>query len=370
MLRRVEEVVVTELRPLVRTVDEDGLYPETVLRSLGQAGAFAQHCTGSGTRSTPDLCAAIDAMALVASECMSTAFCVWCQDVCGWYLENTENAALRAQFQPEIAAGRLLAATGLSNPMKSFSGIEKLRLTGRRVAGGYAVSGTLPWVSNLREGHVFGIVFADADDPTHAVMALARVGDDGVLAEHSAEFIALEGTETRAVRLRSAFIPDAMILADPIAPFLRRTRPGFTLLQTGMALGLVSGCLELMRRERATFADVNAYLPDGPDTIGARLADLTETIRELAATPCAPEPAYLRAVLEARLEASELSLAAVQAAMLHGGARAYLKGSPFSRRLREGYFVALITPSTKHLRRDIAALSVAAAPPLMRESVG
>jgi alkylation response protein AidB-like acyl-CoA dehydrogenase len=355
VLARVRAIVATDLRPLARTIDQDALYPERVLRSLGRAGAFAQHCTASGGRSVPDVGAAIEAMALVGEECLSTAFCTWCQDACGWYLENTENASARALLQPDVAAGRLLAGSGLSNPLKAISGIEKLRLTGRPCAGGFAVSGTLPWISNLRAGHIFGIAFAVAGDPGRMLMALARVGDEGVVAERNAEFIALEGTETRAVRFTSAFIPDAMVLADPIAPFLRRSRAGFVLLQIGMALGLIRGCIALMQREMATFRHVNAYLPDGPETIGARLLSLTETTRALAATPSATEEAYLEAVLRARLEASELSLAAAQAAMLHGGARAYLKGSPFNRRLREAYFVALVTPATKHLRRDLAA---------------
>lgn len=73
-----------------------------------------------------------------------------------------------------------MGGTGLSNPMKSFSGIEKLKLRGKRVAGGYEVSGVLPWVSNLGEGHLFGTVFEDANRPGHRVMGMFRCGHDGV----------------------------------------------------------------------------------------------------------------------------------------------------------------------------------------------
>ena len=53
---------------------------------------------------------------------------------------------------------------------------------------------------------------------------------------------------------------------------------------------------------------------------------------------------------------SELTLAAGQAALLHAGARGYIEHSPVNRRIREGYFVALITPSIKHLHQEIARL--------------
>ena len=40
-------------------------------------------------------------------------------------------------------------------------------------------------------------------------------------------------------------------------------------------------------------------------------------------------------------------------AMLHQGARGYLRTAAAQRRLREAYFVAIVTPSLKHLRREI-----------------
>ena len=62
----------------------------------------------------------------------------------------------------------------------------------------------------------------------------------------------------------------------------------------------------------------------------------------------------MRAVLEARLASSELTLQATKAAVLHGGARGYLEHSGIARRQREGNFVALITPSIRHLRQELA----------------
>jgi alkylation response protein AidB-like acyl-CoA dehydrogenase len=65
----------------------------------------------------------------------------------------------------------------------------------------------------------------------------------------------------------------------------------------------------------------------------------------------------MRRVLTARLGISELCLDAAQSALLHAGSRGYLQGSPVNRRLRESYFVAIITPSIRHLRRELAAMA-------------
>ncbi len=347
---RVRAIVARELRPRVRDIDA-GTYPVDVLRALGGAGAFAQHTSAGGGA---DLEAAIEAMAIVGEECLATAFCAWCQDALVWYIANTENAELRHVLLPAVANGEILGGTGLSNPMKALSGIEALRLRGVRVPGGWRVNGLLPWVSNLGDGHLFGICFAGEGD--RLVMALARCSDEGLTTRENAHFIALEGTATLSVLFRDAFIPDSMVLADPAEPFVRRIRAGFILLQTGMALGLVRGAIALVRESDSICGDVNTYLPDRPDDLQRKAVRLGDEINALARSPYETDPAYLRAVLQVRLRGSELSLVAAQSAMLHAGARGYIAGSPASRKLREAYFVAIVTPAMKHLRKDIASL--------------
>jgi alkylation response protein AidB-like acyl-CoA dehydrogenase len=354
VVQRVRDVVASELRPLAGRIDAEGLYPSHVLKKLGAAGAFAQHHEGIGEQDAIDLGLAIQSMSAVAEACLSTAFCTWCQDAFGWYLQNSENPGLRASFQGDAASGAILGGTGLSNPMKALSGIEPIRLKGVRISGGYRVEGVLPWVSNLADGHYFAFCF-EADGETFA--AIGRLGFDGVESRKGAEFIALEGTATLAVGFKGAFVPDEMILSDRFARFAGRIKPGFLLLQTGMAAGLVRNCAQLMRELPARVRAVNAYLPIGPEALEERLAALESGIMALAATPFESEGAYLRSVLLARLEGSRLSLDATQALMLHAGASAYLRNSVYNRRLREAYFVAIVTPATKHLLKELAAVS-------------
>lgn len=348
--------VAIDLAPMAHDIDVKGLYPMDTMRALGEAGAFGGHLAGQTRLSSPDLGFAIRAMAEVSASCMSTAFCMWCQDACGWYLENTGNTELRDRLQPGIASAGLLGGTGLSNPVKALSGIERFKLKAERVEGGYVASGVLPWVSNLGEGHWFGTVLQADDDPAHRVMAMLQCGAPGVAIRQNARFIALEGTGTYAVLLRKAFIPDADILADPLADMVKRVKPGFILLQAGMGLGVIRACVASMHEANQSLAATNRYLPRQVGQFEDELASLHATIDTLAASPLDPSPSYIRAVLTARLRCSELSLDAAQSALLHHGARAYLEGSTVSRLLRESYFVAIITPSIKHLRQELELL--------------
>ena len=345
-----------ELPTQADAIDREGVYPRTQMAELGRVGVFSAHLGEHTLLPRQDISAAVRAMAAVGAECMSTAFCTWCQDASGWYLENTQNAELRIKLQHGIATGSVMAGTGMSNPMKTLAGFEGFKLKAQRAEGGYVVSGVLPWVSNLGDGHWFATVLEDAADPKHLMFAMVRCGQPGVEIRQNAKFIALEGTGTYSVLFRRAFIADEMMLADPVSDHVRRILPGVILLQTGMGLGVVEACEGLMHEANRTHAKSNQYLPRGPHYYEERRLELLETISRLAASPTETAPDFMRQVLETRLAVSELALDAGQSALLHTGSRGYLQGSAVSRRLRESYFVAIITPSIRHLRKELAVL--------------
>ena len=97
----------------------------------------------------------------------------------------------------------------------------------------------------------------------------------------------------RATRL----IPASWILADPVGPYLAKIRSGFMLMQIGMALGLVQGCIEIMRKADRTHKHLNCFLPDRPEMFEAGLAGLREEVRCLARTPWESDAGFRRRVL-------------------------------------------------------------------------
>jgi alkylation response protein AidB-like acyl-CoA dehydrogenase len=350
----VRAIAVRELAPIVRAIDAEGLYPETVMRAFGRAGAFAAHLPDGNA---PDLVTAIRAMAAAGEHCLSTSFCMWCQDALGWYIFASPNDALKSALGRRVATAEALGGTALSNPMKTFFGIETMRLTGRRVAGGYVVRGLLPFVSNLGADHHFGAVFAIEGEPKHFVMAIVPCASEGLTLAGDTRFLALDGTRTFAVKMRDVMIPDALVLADPSDAFIRRIRAGFVLLQSGMAFGQIRGCIALMEQTRGPLGHVNKYLDQQPEDFIEKLAVLEAQVEQLAATPFEVDTGYWRAVIEARLAAGEATVAAAHAAMLHCGARGYVATGAAQRRLREAYFVAIVTPAIKQLKKMLADMA-------------
>ncbi|AXK81567.1 acyl-CoA dehydrogenase [Pseudolabrys taiwanensis] len=350
--RSIADIVARDLRPLVRRIDEEGLYPEAVLRSLGDAGGFARHISRPEGDAS-GLVSAIEAMADVSASCITTGFCMWCQDALGWYLTQSENPTPRTRYLVAVASGEQLGGTGLSNAMKAFSGIEPLALKGRKVAGGYRVTGRLPFVSNVQDGHLFAAVFALEDEPDRRVMAVFHAGSDAVALARNAHFVALEGSATYTVLIRDAFVSDDDILSHDADRFIPRIRKGFVLLQAGMGIGAARGAAASMRGD-GPGRKLAAHLPFGPDEIDARADRLAERIRALASDPQLTDRSAFLDVLKARLDLSWLALEAAQSAVLQAGARGYLVGAEAARRLRETQFVALVTPSVKHILAELS----------------
>jgi alkylation response protein AidB-like acyl-CoA dehydrogenase len=348
---QVASIARKDLAPIAADIDDGAVYPADLLRRLGDAGAWGSHRPNDD--GAADLRCAIQSIAALGEVCGATAFMAWCQNTLVWYAANSGNPAL-AGFTNDVATGKILGGTGLSNPMKSFFGIERLKLKGRKVDGGYVVRGALPWVSNLGADHFFGTIFEIEDRPGEIVMFLADCSDPAVTLQPCKPFLAMDGTGTYSVQFRDAFIPSDHILAEPAGPFVKKIRSGFILLQAGMGLGLIRDCVAIMNEVAAPLGHVNRYLPQQPVDFRKMLSDLESETMELAADPYNADDSHWRRVLALRLSLGEASVAAAHTAMLHCGARGYLKSHRVQRRLREAYFVAIVTPATKQLRKMLA----------------
>ena len=341
-----------ELAPLAAAIDEQGFYPEAYLRKLGALGGYGasvpQEWGGLGL----DLSRQIEITTQIGRECGATAFLVWCQSTCAWYLQHAPNETVRRRYLARIVRGELLAGTGMSNPVKHLAGIERIHLCARRNDDGYVVAGALPWVSNVGAGHL--IVVAAAVEGEGYVMFAVQGGAPGLDLHPCPAFSGMEGTQTLNLRFKDVHVEAGDVLAHPheFAPFIQRIKPGFVLGQTGMGFGVIEGSLKTIRESNASHAHVNVFLDDQGADLAAELARLKTEAGTLAREAQAGRASVLP-VLKVRARTSELALKAANSAVLHAGAKGYLMRHPAQRRLREAVFVAIVTPALKHLRKEI-----------------
>lgn len=358
LLAAVRAVAQGPLQQQVEAIDRQGHYPAAVLRQLAALGAMSAHLDAPSGPGSYAL--AIQAMAEVSRVCGATGFMMWCQAVCGLYLQQSGNPALMGEVLADHVCGVGLGGTALSNPMKSYAQIESLLLKATPVAGGYLVNGTLPWVSNLGPDHYCGAIAAvvEGDAPAgKEVMFLLRCDAPGVELRECPSFSAMEGTGTYAVRVKDLFIGADEIMAAPAKPTIARIRAAFVMLQCGMAVGITQGAIDSMWAVEPQLGHVNQFLEDRPATLQAELDALTARVMKMAETPFDTSTEFFIDVLDARAHGAELCLRAAQSALMHQGARGYLMSSDVQRRVRESHFVAIVTPAIKHLRKEMARLS-------------
>lgn len=358
-LSAVRDVIAAQLKPKVLDVDLKAEYPEEFLRALGRVGGFRGAVQPEFGGNGLGMKHVVQVMEEVAKECLSSAFLVWCQTACARYIQMSSNEWLKKQFLPRIAGGELLAGTGLSNTVKSCDTIEDFRLSAKRADGGYLINGVLPWVSNLGPTHVFATGCPVAGEDGKLVFILVDCSQAGFKLVDCAHFIGLDGTRTLACHFKEVFIPDSMVLAHPSesASYVKRIKPAMIHIQMGMGLGLIDACCKLMHQSNKTLAHVNKYLDDQVEEIEEILAGARQAVYAIADEMTeGPASERILDILKLRLAGGELSIRAAHAAMLYQGAKGYLVRNPAQRRLREAYFVAIVTPATKHLRREIARL--------------
>ena len=348
----------TTLKPLAPSIDQNGFYPKQYLHELGKLGGFAALATPSEGGLGYGLDTQIEVIRQVGKECGATAFSVWCQSACAWYLHKTERPAVRQKYLADIIHGTILAGTGMSNTIKHLSKIEKHLLQAEKTESGYIVNGSLPWVSNIGEDHAWA---ATAQlSANEFIMFMVHGQQDGIQLKACPEFCALEGTNTFSVRFNNVQIHDDDLLADvhEFKNYIQSIKPGFILLQVGMGAGIIDGCIQIMKESNLLTEHMNQYLDiselEAEETLDSLMAQTTDLAKQVDANT-----ASLLPILRTRLEAAEATLAIAQSAALHAGAKGYLMRHAAQRRTREALFVAIVTPAIKHLRQDIATLKLA-----------
>lgn len=347
------------------SLDTQPLHAAEVVPRLAQAGLFRigvrEELKGAGG----DTVDAIEAIAAVARHSLSAAFVFWGQRAFIEYLLQSSNETLRARWLDALLAGKHAGATGLSNAMKHLSNIEPLQLSATPLDtrhSRYALSGALPWITNLRrEGFVVAVA---CDSSHHGPASIFAVPHDarGVTRSGDLDLIALRGSNTAALSLNGTELDASWLIAADASAFLTHARPAFLGLQCGMSIGLARRALEAID---ASSPAVRAALADEAAVLRAELdALVTSLYTGMASGAFVTAPATQ---FELRIALADVVDRASRLDVQAAGGRGYLRGVDSTnhgtaRRVREAAFVPVVTPSLVQLKNQLAQHRRATAP--------
>lgn len=296
-------------------------------------------------------------IAAVARESLAAAFMLWSHRCLVEFMVHTPNHALRDRLLPDLLAGRIAGASGLSNVMKFLAGLEPLQVTARPDGDGLVVDGILPWVTNLREQGFVAAAAADPGDGGPAMILALAHDDPGVTRSADLALMGMRSSDTAALRIEGARIGRDRIIATDAPGWLPGVRPAFLAMQCGLPIGLAQRSLAEAAGETGAG---RAVLAAPIAALRARLDQVIAALEAgLASGSFVTRPA---ALFELRIALSEITFEAVSLELQAGGGRCYLQGpgGGFARRWREAAFIPVITPSTVQLRSALAAMGRAA----------
>jgi alkylation response protein AidB-like acyl-CoA dehydrogenase len=165
--------------------------------------------------------------------------------------------------------------------------------------------------------------------------------------------LALQGSNTAALRFEEVSSDPAEWISDDAHAFLPRVRPAFLGLQCGLAIGLARASLDqaLASAQASRHSEV-----DDVCDLRRALEDAVSALHQgLASGHFKSAAADL---FRLRIHLAELAQEAVSRELTCCGGKAYLQpqGGDFARRWREAAFVPIVTPSLSQLRGQLRSL--------------
>lgn len=338
-------------------LDIHGERAAEVLPRLAASGVLGAGVPRAQGGAGGDVVDAVEAICTVSERSMAAGFVLWGHRSYIEYLLQSSNAALREALLPDLLAGRLAGATGLSNAMKFLSGLEELQVAARGRGEGFILDGKMPWVTNLRPAG-FHVAAAISLEGAPAFIASLASDDPGLVRSADLDLMALRGTNTAAISITEVEIGPERIIAADAGAWLPQVRPAFLGLQCGMSIGLARRALQ----------EAGAAPGAGRHSLAQPLADLADALAQqeralrdgLRSGLFQVKPALL---FHIRIALADIVAQAVGLELQAAGGRAYLAGpgAGFARRWREAAFVPVITPSLVQLKTVLAAQRQSAA---------
>ncbi|WP_373180580.1 acyl-CoA dehydrogenase, partial [Mycobacterium marinum] len=229
---------------------------------LGAVGLLGLGAPGNSDGCLPQMA---EAISVISGECMSTGFSVWASRMAVEYLLTAATEYSLAVVGP-LLAGAALGISGMAAAFKEAAGCGDLELTARPVTGGYQLSGSIRWASNLYQDSV--LVTAARTERGEKLIVALPLATPGVAVGDHFELLAMGSTASSQLELQDVYVASEQVLSTDCGGFLDAVRPTFLVLQSAMCIGLARTALA---QSRIALAGVNSvYAPD-LDLIAERL---------------------------------------------------------------------------------------------------
>ncbi len=360
----VRDFAETEVAPYVAQWDRDHYFPVELVAKMGDLGLFGlavpEAFGGSGGDFT-SVCVAIEELGRVDQSVGITLEAGMGLGINPILTFGTEEQKQR--WIPDLAAGRALAAFGLTEPEAgSDAGATRTRAT--LVDGEWVINGAKAFITNSGTAITSVVTITARTGPDEISTILVPSGTAGFIVQPAYDKLGWHSSDTHGLTFEDCRVPEANLLGvrgNGFRQFLATLDHGRIAL-AALAVGLAQGCLDESLRyakERHTFG-----APIGSrQAVAFAISDLSVAVE--AARLLTYKAAWLKdagrpsavvkqAAARAKLYASEAAVSATRTATQVFGGYGFMEEYPVARFYRDAKILE-IGEGTSEVQRMVLA---------------
>jgi len=359
-----------EVRPVAAEYDRTGEFPWPVVRKIADAdlfGVFVDDAYGGiagGSRTmnmvlvTEELSKACGGIALAFAGSALGALPI--------ILSGSE--AQKRTYLPDIAAGRKLAAFGLTEP-QAGSDAGGIRTTAIRDGDHYVLNGTKLWITGGGEAEIYTVVVMTnpAKGPRGASTVLVEKGTPGFTFGKKEDKMGIRASATRELIFEDCRVPAENLIGKEGSGFITAMRT-FDASRPGVgaqALGIAQGALDLAveyaitRRQFgspvSSFQGLRFLLADMAMQVEAARALLYATARYVDSEP-KERPTMYSAM--SKCFASDVAMQVTTDAVQVFGGYGYMRDYPIEKYMRDAKITQIYEGTNQIQREEISKILI------------
>ena len=360
------QIAQEKIEPVRAKYDENGEFPWDIIKILAKQGLFGvfipEEYGGTGAKLI-DMCLITEEL---SKACGGIALCYAATALGTFPIILYGNDAQKKKYLPDIAAGKKLAAFGLTEA-DAGSDAGAIKTTATKDGDHYVLNGTKQWITNGGEAEIYSVI-AMTDKTRGARGASAFIVEKdtpGFKFGKKENKMGIRASVTRELIFEDCKIHKSQLLGREGFGFFvtmktfDNTRPGVA----AQALGIAEGALEAAvtyARERKQFGKPVISF-QGLQFMLADMATQVQAAKHLvyaAAHAVDTKHANMSALSAmAKLYASDVAMKVTTDAVQVFGGYGYMKEYPVEKMMRDAK-ITQIYEGTNQIQREIVALEM------------
>ncbi len=357
------ELAQSKIKPVRAQYDEEGIFPWDIVKEMAAAdlmGLYIPQEFGGMGGGVFDLCLAVEELSKVCGG-ISLAMASTALGTFPLLLFGSE--AQKKKYLPDIAAGRKLAAFGLTEA-GAGSDAGNMQTTAVRDGDDYVLNGTKQWITNGGEAETYTVIAMTnkAKGSRGATAFIVEKGTPGFTFGKKENKMGIRASATRELVFSNCRVPAANVLAKEGMGFivavntLYNSRPGVAAQALGIAAGAVEEAV-VYARQRVQFGQPIASIQAVQHML-ADMATQVEAARALvyatARTIDSGSKSFAKESAMSKLFASDVAMRVTTDAVQILAGYGYMKEYPVEKMMRDAKITQIYEGTNQIQRNEIA----------------